>query len=70
MLNKSKLILSTVIILVAGSAALARQPRPCSLDGVNTNHHHKIFHHPDVAKAYGFVKSPDGTWHVEPNCHR
>jgi hypothetical protein len=45
--------------------------RPCSLDGVNPAHHPEIFGNPAVAaREYGFVKSRDGTWHVEPNCHR
>jgi hypothetical protein len=45
--------------------------RPCSLDGVNPAHHPEIFGDPAVAaREYGFVKSRDGTWHVEPNCHR
>jgi hypothetical protein len=66
----TKIALPAALICGIASVALAKQPIPCSLDGVNTEHHHKIFHHPDVAKAYGFVKSPDGTWRVEPNCHR
>jgi hypothetical protein len=45
--------------------------RPCSLDGVNPAHHHEIFDNPAVAaREFGFIKSRDGTWHVEPNCHR
>jgi hypothetical protein len=45
--------------------------RPCSLDGVNPVHHPEIFANPAVAnREYGFIKSRDGTWHVEPNCHR
>jgi hypothetical protein len=45
--------------------------RPCSLDGVNPAHHPEIFGNPAVAaREYGFVRSRDGTWHVEPNCHR
>jgi hypothetical protein len=45
--------------------------RPCSLDGVNPLHHPEIFGNPGVAaRDYGFVKSRDGTWQVEPNCHR
>jgi len=45
--------------------------RPCSLDGVNPAHHPEIFGNPAVAaREFGFVKSRDGTWHVEPNCHR
>ncbi len=42
---------------------------PCSLDGVNPAYHPKIFGNPAVARSYGFIKAPDGTWHVVPNCH-
>jgi hypothetical protein len=45
--------------------------RPCSLDGVNPAHHPEIFGNPAAAaREFGFIKSRDGTWHVEPNCHR
>ena len=45
--------------------------RPCSLDGVNPAYHPYIFGNPAAAYAqYGFVRSRDGTWQVEPNCHR
>jgi hypothetical protein len=45
--------------------------RPCSLDGVNPVYHPYIFGNPAAAYAqYGFVRSRDGTWQVEPNCHR
>jgi hypothetical protein len=37
---------------------------PGSLDGVNPAYHPHIFGNPAVAKAYGFVQSPDHTWHV------
>ena len=44
---------------------------PCSLSGVNPAIHPEIFGNPAVAaREYGFVKSRDGSWHVEPNCHR
>jgi hypothetical protein len=44
---------------------------PCSLVGVNPAHHPEIFGNPAVvAKQYGFVRSKDGSWHVQPNCHR
>jgi hypothetical protein len=42
----------------------------CSLSGVNPADHPEIFGNPAVARSYGFVRSRDGTWHVEPNCHR
>ena len=45
--------------------------RPCSLDGVNPAYHPYIFGNPAAAYAvYGFVRSRDGAWQVEPNCHR
>jgi hypothetical protein len=44
---------------------------PCSLDGVNPAYHPSIFGNPRVARdEYGFVRSRDGTWHVERNCVR
>ena len=43
---------------------------PCSLDGINPAYHPKVFGNPAVARTYGFVKAPDGTWHVLPNCRR
>jgi len=44
---------------------------PCSLAGVNPAHHPEIFGNPAVAaRQYGFLRSKDGRWHVEPNCHR
>jgi hypothetical protein len=44
---------------------------PCNLAGVNPAHHPEIFGNPAVAaREYGFIKSRDGTWHVEPNRHR
>jgi hypothetical protein len=44
---------------------------PCNLTGVNPAHHPEIFGNPAVAaREYGFIKSRDGAWHVEPNCHR
>jgi hypothetical protein len=44
---------------------------PCSLDGVNPAYHPEIFGNPAVARdIYGFVRSRDGSWHVEKNCVR
>jgi hypothetical protein len=64
-------------ILGAASVALAKSSRhssgnvmPCSLDGVNPVYHPQIFGNPAVAASYGFIRSPDGTWHLRPNCHR
>lgn len=33
-------------------------------------HHPDIFGNPAVASSFGFVRSPDGTWHVRPDCRR
>ena len=38
--------------------------RPCSLDGVNPAYHPEIFGNPAAAREFGFVRSPDGTWHT------
>lgn len=44
---------------------------PCSLDGVNPAYHLSIFGNPKIAREqYGFIRSRDGTWHVEKNCVR
>jgi hypothetical protein len=44
---------------------------PCSLNGDNPVHCPEIFGNPAVAaREYGFVKSRDGTWHVQDNCLR
>ena len=43
---------------------------PCSLAGINPAHHPEIFGNPAAAASYGFVRAPDGTWHVQPNCRR
>jgi hypothetical protein len=42
----------------------------CNLNGVNPALHPEIFGNPAVARSYGFVRSRDGTWHVQPNCRR
>jgi hypothetical protein len=79
-----KAILALAIITALGAApALAARDDidtrgerggsvvPCSLSGVNPAFHPEIFGNPAVAaREYGFIKSRDGTWHVEPNCHR
>ena len=42
---------------------------PCSL--INPVHHPEIFGNPAVAaREYGFIRSPDGSWHVRPGCRR
>lgn len=43
---------------------------PCSLDGINPAHHPEILGDPAIAPSYGFVRAPDGTWHVRPGCRR
>jgi hypothetical protein len=43
---------------------------PGSLDGVNPAYHPDIFGNPAAAYAYGFVRSPDGTWHVRADWRR
>ena len=44
---------------------------PCSLDGVNPAYHPSIFGNPTLARQqYGFIRSPNGTWHVEKSCVR
>lgn len=43
---------------------------PCSLDGVNPVYHPEVFGNPAVAAQYGFIRSRDGTWHVQPGCRR
>jgi hypothetical protein len=44
--------------------------KPCSLDGVNPVYHPYIFGNPALARMYyGFVRGPDGAWHVVNNCH-
>ena len=66
-------------ILGAASAAAGDRDRsnrergyvvPCSLAGVNPVYHHEIFGNAATAREFGFAQSRDGTWHVEPNCHR
>jgi hypothetical protein len=44
---------------------------PCSLDGVNPAYHPTIFANPRIAREeYGFIRSRDGTWHIEKDCVR
>jgi hypothetical protein len=43
---------------------------PCDLSGVNPVHHPEIFGNPAVARQFGFVRSPDGAWHVQDSCLR
>jgi len=41
----------------------------CSLNGVNPAFHPEVFANPAAAaRDYGFVRSRDGSWHVQENC--
>ncbi len=71
MSTQVKIALAAALFLGAASAALAKgrpnpggSVRPCSLDGVNPVHHPQVFGNA-AARAYGFVQSPDHTWHVD-----
>ena len=65
-------VAATMVVLGTPSAAWARYNydredpyvTPCRLVGVNPVYHPEIFGNPAVARAYGFVRSRDGTWHV------
>jgi hypothetical protein len=72
------LAIATALGALAPASALGRDSddhhdpagavMPCSLVGVNPVYHPYIFGNPAVAKSYGFVRSPDGSWHVQSNC--
>ena len=77
------LVVTTAVLRILGAASAAANDRgdersrergsvrPCSLDGVNPAYHPYIFGNAAAAYAqYGFIRSRDGTWQVEPNCHR
>jgi hypothetical protein len=65
----TKIALAAAITLGTASASLGRGfVMPCSLDGVNPQHHHRIFRH--FATEYGFIESASGVWYVRPGCHR
>jgi hypothetical protein len=79
--NKASIVvaITAVVGVLATSSATASSdhfPRerggvlPCSLDGVNPVYHPEIFGNSDVARSYGFVRAPDGRWHVAPGCRR
>jgi hypothetical protein len=40
----------------------------CSLDGFNPSYHSGFDNLAQVKKEFGFVKSPDGTWHLDESC--
>jgi hypothetical protein len=73
MSTKIMIVLAAALLLGTASESLAGTMRPCSLDGVNPVFHGAIFgkNHPDVAKAYGFVKlsgeGKHGTWGLDQN---
>jgi hypothetical protein len=81
--NKLFVVIATTTalgILGAASAAASDhngnqdRPRayvvPCSLVGVNPVYHPEIFGNAAAAASYGFVRSADGTWRVQPGCRR
>ena len=70
-------IATAVGVIGAASMASAQQGgvdqggsvQPCSLSGINPADHPAIFENPQVARdQYGFVRGPDGSWTVMPNC--
>jgi hypothetical protein len=75
MMTKTKIALAAALILGTASGALASDRgdtggfvMPGSLDGVNPADHPGIFGNAATARAYGFVESPNHTWHVaSPN---
>jgi len=78
--NKASIVVAITAMLgvLATSSATASDHRgrgrgwvvPCSLDGVNPAYHRDIFGDPGVARSYGFVRGPGGSWHVAPSCRR
>jgi hypothetical protein len=70
-------VVTALGVVGAASAAFAQNAatygggdvQPCSLDGVNPVDHPGIFGNAEIARQqYGFVKGPDGSWQVMPNC--
>jgi hypothetical protein len=79
--TKTKIAFAAALILGTASTALAGGSDhdqndlggyviACSLDGVNPVYHPDIFGNAAIAREYGFVKSRDGSWHVDRNCGR
>jgi hypothetical protein len=77
------LAVTTALGILGAASAVAKQDDsdrrgerggsvvPCGLSGVNPAFHPEIFGNPAVAaRQYGFIRSKDGSWHVEPSCHR
>jgi hypothetical protein len=63
-----RILLTAALVLAAACEAGARggAVTRCDLTGINPARHGAIFKHPEVARSYGFVKGPDGTWQVDP----
>jgi hypothetical protein len=76
-MTKIKVVLAAALILGATFEASAKSGgwvMHCSLTGVNTAHHGKIFgkRHIETAREYGFIKLSDsggrhGTWGLDPS---
>jgi hypothetical protein len=77
MMTKIQMVLAAAVILGATFEASAKSGgwvTRCSLAGVNTAHHGKIFgkRHIEAAREYGFIKLSDGggihgTWWLDPS---
>jgi hypothetical protein len=62
-------VVGAASVALAQDAAGTGSVSPCSLAGVNPADHPNIFGNPEVARQqYGFVRGPDGSWQVMPNC--
>jgi hypothetical protein len=62
-------VVGTASVAFAQDEAGTGSVTPCNLAGINPVDHPKIFGNPDVARQqYGFVKGPNGSWQVIPNC--
>ena len=80
--NRSVITLSpaAALAVLGGASALASEHSgrgtrggfvmPGSLDGVNPVYHPDFFGNAATAYAYGFVHSPNGTWHVRSDWRR
>jgi hypothetical protein len=85
-MSGKKACVPLIIIAVLGttSAAWSHTPAgdiiqetthamPCSLVGFNPSWH-EGFDNPanakQIAKDFGYVRSPDGTWHLDKSCAR
>jgi len=82
-MHRRKAYVAIIIIAVLGSTSAAWSQRvkdiieetthamPCSLAGFNPSWHPE-FNDPanakKVAREFGYVRSPDGTWHLDKSC--